>query len=501
MRLARQLALVVLAACSGCSVGDVTELQPEAGGGGEDAGGDVIADKGDEPDGASASSCSGVSCWAPPANECADDATLRVYSSFGWCAAGVCHYATHEEPCEKAACADGVCTAAPCQGVTCVNPPPPSCVDGDTLLVFSSDGFCQVSGGQPVCSYAPGAISCPHGCASGGCLQQPCTGVVCDNPPAPYCSGNDLTLFEPSGHCDNGACEYNSKSLTCAAGCHDGACAGQDPCASISCHHQSASFCVDDNVLRVFDGPGTCADGVCYYGFKNQVCPGGCSNGQCVGDPCVGVSCDAPPAPHCQDPGTLAHWDGTANCTGGWCTYGTTTSSCSGPCEGGECKTDPCVGVFCLTPPPAHCEGDILLTPTAAGTCVAGTCNYQYSSTSCPHGCALGKCLEPGVGDGGVDGDSPPDASKDVSSDSPPDAPTDVSIDSPPDADAGADAQADANGPALKTVVGMSSGGRKLHSSNFTMRVMAGGTPMAAVESSHFRAFLGLGARVRHAEK
>ncbi len=60
------------------------------------------SDDTDTPD-----SCSGVSCYAPPDNECAGVSGVEVHSRSGFCSEGKCVYSAHEEKCETGDCEQG----------------------------------------------------------------------------------------------------------------------------------------------------------------------------------------------------------------------------------------------------------------------------------------------------------------------------------------------------------------------------------------------------------
>src|SRR5262245_38635930 len=57
-----------------------------------------------------------------------------------------------------------------------------------------------------------------------------------------------------------------------------------------ACADPPASVCFDADTLRIYDSVGSCVDGRCAYGFRDQACTN-CPN--C--DPCAGVTCATPP--------------------------------------------------------------------------------------------------------------------------------------------------------------------------------------------------------------
>ena len=134
------------------------------------------------PRDAGAGDCANMTCTTAPSSMCSDAQHLRVFEPRGVCSAGECLYSAREELC-VGGCASGACVNNPCQGVTCNQPPANSCVDATTLRTFSSGGTC--SGGA--CSYTSTTSTCAFGCASGACVNNPCQGVTCNQPPANSC--------------------------------------------------------------------------------------------------------------------------------------------------------------------------------------------------------------------------------------------------------------------------------------------------------------------------
>jgi hypothetical protein len=198
-----------------------------AGNGGADAGGSGggVAGHGGSNDGGSAGSpgdaCDGVTCWSPPASHCLGG-TLRSYASVGTCSDGVCAYAHADGICAFG-CANGACLADPCLGVSCDLPPPPYCVDSDTVRTYESTGTCA----QGSCSYTNHTSTCAFGCSSGACNGDPCLGVVCNSPPAPTCLDADTRLtYSSPGVCSGGLCSYPSTQAECSKAGATGMCGG-----------------------------------------------------------------------------------------------------------------------------------------------------------------------------------------------------------------------------------------------------------------------------------
>ncbi len=152
-------------------------------------------------------------CDDPPATECLDDDTLRVFDAVGTCSDDVCGYAFRDIDCPSCpdcdACADVVC-----------DDPPSEC--------FQAAGTCEAG----ACSYPPDdAATCDDGNACTDddvCDGGVCAGVprVCDAPPAPECvTSTTLRTYVLPGGCTGGACSYAFADTSCIAGCAAGACA------------------------------------------------------------------------------------------------------------------------------------------------------------------------------------------------------------------------------------------------------------------------------------
>ncbi|MBN2493725.1 MAG: hypothetical protein JXR96_03950 [Deltaproteobacteria bacterium] len=180
-------------------------------------------------------------------------------------------------------------------------------------------------------------------CRNGDCvLVDPCAGVVCDSPEG------DAVCFELPGTCDQGRCEYTALAdgLDCDDGdactfdttCQGGACLGQ----TVTCESPPPRTCIDDRTLRSYASAGTCVDGECRYEHQDHDCPDGCQDGACNNDPCVGVSCDDPPAAACESETGRRYWSAPGECVDGDCIYPDHFEDCSAgatnrACVGGAC--------------------------------------------------------------------------------------------------------------------------------------------------------------------
>ncbi len=386
----RALTLVLLwsSAWAGCATGEES-LSPArsdasvaadatAEGGGADAAGD-----GDPTtDGGTETGACGPSapCTSPPASVCKDASTLTTYASPGTCEAGSCTYAPIDAPCPSG-CEAGKCKTNPCVGVTCATPPANECVDATSLRVYAASGTCD--GGT--CTYGSSVIPCSFGCAAGACSGDPCLGKTCNTPPANTCASPEyLTVYSASGTCSSGSCSYSSTNVYCSFGCVGGVCNG-DPCVGKTCNTPPSNYCADASNLVVYSATGTCSGGTCSYTSTSQFCSFGCEAGKCKGDPCSGVSCTTPPSSYCVGPTTLRSYATTGSCSGGTCSYASTDVTC--PCSGGKCLEcsvdgDCASGKWCNAGTCAPCSTDLKCGPSCTSCASAGkVCNT--AGTAC----------------------------------------------------------------------------------------------------------------------
>ncbi len=259
--------------------------------------------------------------------------------------------------------ASDVRTLGSCSGVVCDTPPDDFCAD-DRLHVYSEQGVCD----RGECTYTYREVECADGCELGQCTDDPCEGIICDTPPPRHCEGDELVVWDASGSCTNGACEYPSQRLACESGCSDGACL-DDACLDVTCDDPPAATCQDPDTLQLWDGlEGVCVGGECLYGSDLVTCQQGCSDGECTGEPCAGVTCTTP--------GECETAVG-ASCLDGDCSYPADTDA---DCDDGEaCTRDDQCGSD------KRCQG----TPITA---------CQDGDDCCPSGCDSGSdddCIEP----------------------------------------------------------------------------------------------------------
>ncbi|MDP1918150.1 MAG: hypothetical protein Q8L14_18035 [Myxococcales bacterium] len=332
--------------------------------------------------------CQGITCSTPPVAVCTDAATLKSFAPMGTCNNGSCRYAETLTTCQFG-CTNGRCTNDPCAGVSCGQPPAPFCSNATTLRTFSTQGVCA-SGS---CLYTPSDTTCRFGCVNGRCTNDPCQGVTCSTPPASACvNGSTLRTFTAAGVCSGGSCLYSPVDSTCQFGCAAGSCVG-NPCQGVTCSQPPAATCMNPTTLRTFSTSGTCSNGACSYASADAACPFGCANGSCTGNPCQGVTCNAPPANACLNATTLRTFNASGSCSGGACSYTSQDTTCGFGCANGACTGNPCQGVTCNQPPASTCVNPTTLRSfSPGGTCSGGSCSYTAAESTCPFGCSNGAC-------------------------------------------------------------------------------------------------------------
>lgn len=168
----------------------------------------------------------------------------------------------------------------------------------------------------------------------------------------------------------------------------------QDRCAGVSCTQVPLPTCIDANTLRTYLGNCNAGNGQCEYPSAETACAQGCRNGQCIGDPCAGVSCMSPPQAMCLNGSTLRVFASTGTCSNGQCSYAPTDQPCMNGCANAQCTNQNlCANVTCNTPPAPRCVGNVLVTSAQNGSCSQGICSYPTTSMTCPGGCAGGACV------------------------------------------------------------------------------------------------------------
>ena len=307
--------------------------------------------------------------------------TLRDYSAAA-CASGACADTYNDIACQFG-CSNGKCNINPCSGITCNNPPMNYC-NGNNLINYNSQGTCS----SGVCSYGSTTLSCTYGCANAQCKPNPCVGVTCNSPPQAYCSGSNRISYNNTGTCSLGTCSYTTASAFCQYGCSGGICVN-NPCDGVVCNVPPASYCSGSTKVYYYSA-GACNSGACSYTQLSQSCQYGCTNGSCNVSVCAGVTCNSPPASACISNSTLRTYS-SDGCSGGSCQYPATDTTCTFGCSSGQCINDPCDGVVCNNPPQPYCEGNNAVNFGSA--CSDGQCNYQKIVAICESACSDGQCI------------------------------------------------------------------------------------------------------------
>ena len=361
-------------------------------------------------DGACRDICYGVLCDVPPRPAC-EGSIAVVSADAGTCslATGLCRYDRETTNCalDGLVCIDGACVEDPCEGVVCDEVPASTCDEG-VLTSYALPGVCE----RGTCEYRTSERVCADEglqCLDGACVPL-CTGVTCDEVPAPTCEG-DILLTSTAGTCDDltGDCTYPVDVTDCAASgqiCLDGACV-VDPCDRITCDTPGSRCDGDFRLVGV--APGVCERGVCTYDETVEDCTvelgGTCVDGECViGDPCDDILCDAPPPTDCADGTTARTWADIGTCADEVCTYAATLTPCEGGlvCELGSCVPNlSCDGITCDSPPEPYCTGTVASTWLADGECFEGTCVYETVDRDCADdglACEDGACIIPCAG-------------------------------------------------------------------------------------------------------
>ena len=172
----------------------------------------------------------------------------------------------------------------------------------------------------------------------------------CDAPPNPGCAGDTALTYEPEGTCQVAGtrtlCVYQTVRNACRFGCEDGACSG-NPCDGNACSTPPRAACSDDGAsLVTFRPDGVCRPddgGTCDFRPAEVSCAFGCIDGSCRSGPCDGLVCDTPPEPTCEE-GVAVSYSNMGQCVddqkGTRCTYEPAYLDCTyvdGRCQEGRC--------------------------------------------------------------------------------------------------------------------------------------------------------------------
>lgn len=331
-------------------------------------------------------------CTLPEAR--CENGTRHAASSFSCLLDGGCGFEWLEVQCAHGCDEKKLCAGEPCRGVVCNQPPASECTSPTSLRVYGSPGACQGGG----CLYVPAEVSC--NCANGRCLENPCSGVTCNQPPAPLCVGSTRRSYEAAGVCDGktGSCVYTPVDTACGAGgCLDGKCLA-DKCAGVTCNRPPASTCIDSSTVQTFESPGTCnvSTGQCAYVARTVTCTGGkqCSQGACIIPP---PACSASNCTGCCNGDTCLGYasQSSSQCGQNGAACGACGTS-SPVCQSGTC-VNLCAGVSCNSPPANRCaDSSTLQQYSPSGSCApsTGQCSYGSQNVACATGkvCSAGRC-------------------------------------------------------------------------------------------------------------
>lgn len=246
--------------------------------------------------------------------------------------------------------------------------------------------------------------------AAGSASVDPCLGLECNTPPGNDCeSASQFKSYDSQGSCAEGVCSYVAHSINCD--CRDHACT-TDPCIGVTCTSPPSTVCKDGSTLTTYAANGTCGSGSCSYAPKDKVCPFGCAHAACKADPCLTMTCNAPPSAACKDTGTRTTYASSGTCANATCSYAPTDAPCGSNklCAGAGactvCKADASCGasctacgnstpkckdlgttsrcVACLTN--ADCSGGTPVCNTTTNSCVARPSCAGLAATCGPAG-------------------------------------------------------------------------------------------------------------------
>ncbi|WP_169791732.1 MopE-related protein [Sandaracinus amylolyticus] len=318
-----------------------------------------------------------------------------------------------------------VCVAgAPiCQGATTGTPEICNGIDDDCDTVIDDSpsdegGVCGM--GEGVCEEGElrciaGSLQCVGGVLPG---TEVCNGLDDD------CNGSiDEGDLCEGGVCVGGRCSVPCQMTEFGERCPSGEICVEhycvpDECEGVTCEpgpDGTKNVCVEGGCVPACDtvtcdAPNVCrrTDGACVGNnciFLPYLCTDAqiCAAGECVDDPCAGVSCDA--GQFCRGGACVGSCAGVRCGVGEVCRGGECESTgCNTPCgagqvcAGGACVDDPCGSLGCDT-------GEVC-DPTR-GECVDDPCR----NVTCPGEgeiCRLGECYAPSdfevdAGTGGMD--------------------------------------------------------------------------------------------------
>ncbi len=168
----------------------------------------------------------------------------------------------------------------------CDTPPENGCSTENELKQYQIDGKCEGEDKKSAkCIYQSSVVTCDFGCdpETKKCKDDPCTGVVCNNPPD--------SCHLPEGICNKGNCAYPVVPI--GTKCNDSnVCTSNDICNNqrkckgtpTTCDEIPSSSCIASDTQRVYSAPNQCdpVEG-CLYSHADEACILG---KQCITDGC-----------------------------------------------------------------------------------------------------------------------------------------------------------------------------------------------------------------------
>ena len=208
------------------------------------------------------------------------------------------------------------------------------------------------------------------------------------NAAAPACLSASVLCVERVRACAGFVCQLEVTDVTCRQGCVDNLCVGE-PCAGLTCDAPPPASCVSNRLLQGWLSPGTCSEGSCGYDSMPIDCPFGCEAGACVGDPCAGKQCSNAPPQTCIG-NVLRTFEAQGFCSDATgCSYASHDTACPEGCNEGACLYSPCLGVTCTQPPAATC-----VDASTRERWTGGTCHAADGGTSCSYSSVFETCLD-----------------------------------------------------------------------------------------------------------
>ncbi len=195
---------------------------------------------------------------------------------------------TDEDCPSDQACIGGKCQEDPCVNITCDDPPATECADENTVRIYTAPGTCT----EGSCDYPHQDINCPNGCQNGLC--QDCVPdwvdiTACDCTPT-ECLGCDGTLQQSDGcgNTRNVGCHLDATGCVtlCCGGicCQAGQVCHQDACCTIDCAGRDCGPDGCGGSCGECDAGETCQAGICV-----DEC--GCGAGEaCIDSKCAPVA-------------------------------------------------------------------------------------------------------------------------------------------------------------------------------------------------------------------